>query len=265
MAARAVNSRRSVPDSLPRLPGPRYSALARHISAEIEAGRYRVGDKIPTEAELQQRFDVSRHTVREALRDLKTQGLLTARAGIGTVVRAKAPSGRFTMGVGTLRELIQFVEATRMRVVGTREVIADEALAQKLGAKKGQQWIEVSVLRFLPDERTPVGTMSIYLRPEHADVVGRIDRSRQPVFSLLERHHGVRIAEVRQQIVAQNIGKATARALDARVGCAALEITRHFLDPQDRVSLVSVGLYPSDRFIHSTRFRLQNEHAEETP
>jgi DNA-binding GntR family transcriptional regulator len=152
-----------------------------------------------------------------------------------------------------------------MRVVGSGEVIADEALAHKLGAKKGQQWVEVSVLRFLPDERTPVGTMSIYLRPEHADVVARIDRSRQPVFSLLERHHGVRIAEVRQQIVAQNIGKATARALDARVGCPALEITRHFLDPQDRVSLVSVGLYPSDRFTHTTRFRLQSEHAEETP
>ena len=163
------------------------------------------------------------------------------------------------LGAELLRELIQFVEATRMRVMDHREVIADAALALKLGAKPGQQWIELSVLRFLPDERTPVGTMSIYLRPEHADVIGRIDRSRQPVFSLLERHHGVRIAEVRQQIVAQSVGKTTARALDARVGSPALEITRHFLDPHDRVALVSVGLYPSDRFSHTTRFRLQSE------
>ena len=259
MSTRAVNTERYTGSPLGERAGPRYSTLARLLASEIATGRYRVGDKIPTEAELQERFAVSRHTIREALRELKTQGLVTARAGIGTVVRSKEAGGRFMMGVGTLRELIQFVEATRMRVVGQREVIADAALALKLGAKPGQQWIELSVLRFLPDERTPVGTMSIYLRPEHADVIGRIDRSRQPVFSLLERHHGVRIAEVRQQIVAQSVGKATARALDARVGSPALEITRHFLDPHDRVALVSVGVYPSDRFSHTTRFRLQSE------
>ena len=259
MSARAVNSPVATTDPLPRHPGPRYAALARLLSAEIESGRYRVGDMIPTEAELQQRFDVSRHTVREALRELKTQGLVMARAGIGTVVRAKAAGGQFRLGVGTLRELIQFVEATRMRVVDSREVIAAGALAQKLGSKPGQQWIEVSVQRFLPDERTPVGTMSIYLRPEHAGVIRMIDRSRQPVFSLLERHHGVRVAEVRQQIVALNVGKPAARALDARIGSPALEITRHFLDSQDRIMLVSVGLYPSDRFIHTTQFRFQNE------
>jgi DNA-binding GntR family transcriptional regulator len=259
VSARAVNTGRSAAGTLSQRPGPRYSALARLLTSEIASGRYRVGDRIPTEAKLQQRFDVSRHTIREALRELKTQGLLTARAGIGTVVRAKAPGARLMMGVGTLRELIHFVEATRMRLIDRREVIADEALAQKLGARQGQQWIEATVLRFLPDERTPVAAMSIYLRPEHADVLGMIDRSKQPVFNLLERHHGVRIAEVRQQIVAVTLGKPAARALVARAGSPALEITRHYLDAQDRVTLVSVGQYPSDRFSHSTKFRVQSE------
>src|SRR6186713_2308277 len=70
-------------------PGTRYSTLARHLTEEIEGGRYKVGELIPTEAELQQRFDMSRHTVREALRDLKARGLVVARAGVGTVVRAR--------------------------------------------------------------------------------------------------------------------------------------------------------------------------------
>jgi len=59
--------------------------LARVMTQEIEDGRYPVGGRIPTEAELQQRFDVSRHTVREALRQLKSRGLVSARAGIGWV------------------------------------------------------------------------------------------------------------------------------------------------------------------------------------
>lgn len=255
MAGRPVN-RSTLP--APR-PTSRYSTLARMLESEIVSGRYRVGEKIPTEAELQERFDVSRHTVREALRDLKTRGLLSARAGIGTVVRAKPAGGRLMMGIGTMHELIQFVEATRTRLIERREVIAGEDLAQKLGSKPGQQWTEASVLRFLPDERVPVSIMSIYVRPEHSSVCGMIDRAKQPVYSLLERHHGVRIAEVRQQIVAVALGKASARALEARAGSPALEITRHYFDAQDRTMLVSIGQYPSDRYSHNTKFRTRRE------
>ena len=107
--------------------------LARHLTEEIESGRYKIGQMIPTEAQLQQRFEVSRHTVREALRDLKAQGLLLARAGVGTVVRSRAPRTRLTQGVGTLKELIQFVEATRMRVLKRRVLVADEETAETLG------------------------------------------------------------------------------------------------------------------------------------
>ena len=79
------------PDPRRAAPASRYSTLARVLTDEIETGRYKVGQLIPTEAELQRRFDVSRHTVREALRDLKDRGLILARAGVGTVVRAQAP------------------------------------------------------------------------------------------------------------------------------------------------------------------------------
>ena len=260
MRGRPVNTELSGPAAaFSSRPASRYSTLARLLASEIESGRYRVGGRIPTESELQQRFDVSRHTVREALRELKNRGLITARPGIGTVVRAKPANGRLMMGIGTLSELIQFVEATRTRLVERREVIADDELAQKLGAKPGQQWAEASVLRFLPDERLPVSVMSLYVRPEHADVLGMIDRAKLPVFTLLERHYGVRVAEVRQQVVAVHLPARAARVLDARAGSPALEITRQYFDAQDRVVLASIGQYPSDRYSHDTKFRIQSE------
>ena len=235
--------------------------LARHLSEQIESGRYKIGQMLPTEAELQQRFDVSRHTVREALRDLKAQGLLLARAGVGTVVRSRAPRTRLMQGVGTLKELIQFVEATRMRVLKRRSLVADEEMAETLGVKPRQEWHEATVLRFLPDGTVPVASMRIFVRPEHQDVLGMIDSAGQPVFSLIERRHGVRIAEVRQQIVAVTLEPAQARVLKARAGAAALYICRQYFDGQDRMVMASAGYYPSDRFSHNTKFRI--EHAEE--
>ena len=116
MSPKLVNSAQEAPPAL--RPSTRYSTLAHLLTTEIESGRYKVGEKIPTEVELQQRHDVSRYTVREALRELKQQGLVVARAGVGTVVRAQAPRTRFMQGVGTLQELVQFAEATRIRTCG---------------------------------------------------------------------------------------------------------------------------------------------------
>src|SRR3954470_23477538 len=209
--------------------------LARVMTREIESGRYPVGGKIPTEAALQQRFDVSRHTVREALRALKTRGLVYARAGIGTVVRAKAPPTSFMHGAGTLEEVIQFGEATRMKVLEAKPVVVDEALAQQVGARAGQELFRVSLLRHRPREALPAGALFIYLRPEHRDVVDRIEIANEPVLRLVERQYGMRIAEVVQQIVAAALTRAQARILKSSPGKPALHVTRQYFDAQDRL------------------------------
>lgn len=67
------------------------------LRAEIEAGRYNPGDKLPTEAALSTRFGVNRHTVRRALGALEADGLTHARRGAGVFVAAKPaayPLGR---------------------------------------------------------------------------------------------------------------------------------------------------------------------------
>jgi GntR family transcriptional regulator len=251
-----------IPEVVAR-PTPRYSALARTLADDVRSGRYRVGECIPTEAQLQQRFDVSRHTVREALRELKSLGLVFARQGVGTIVSAPVPRARFLQGIGTLTELVQFAEATRMRLLGRRELIADEGLAEDLAMKPGQQWHEATVLRFLPDVAVPVASLRIYVRPEHCEVLDLIERSAQPVFGLIERRHGVRIVEVDQQIVAVSLASGDARLLKARPRAPALRIARQYYDAQRRLTLASVGIYPSDRFRHDTKFRIQNP-GEET-
>ena len=54
---------------------------------DIEAGRFLPGERLPTDAELGTRFDVSRLTVIRALRELEGQGLVQRKAGSGTYVR----------------------------------------------------------------------------------------------------------------------------------------------------------------------------------
>ena len=65
----------------------RYAALAQSLLHDIESGRYPVGSLLPTEIELVEQFGLSRHTVREAIRQLQQVGLVTRRKGVGTRVK----------------------------------------------------------------------------------------------------------------------------------------------------------------------------------
>ncbi len=76
-----------------RLPAARvrngYSAwrlIAEELRVEIGDGRLAVGDRLPTENSLSQRFSVNRHTARQAIAALAAEGLVESRRGSGTFV-----------------------------------------------------------------------------------------------------------------------------------------------------------------------------------
>ena len=60
----------------------------RALKDEIVSGVLPVGSQLPTEEELCERFSVSRYTVREALRRLREDSLVSSRQGQGTIGRA---------------------------------------------------------------------------------------------------------------------------------------------------------------------------------
>lgn len=63
-----------------------YRAIIEALRADIAAGTYRPGDRLPPERELVERFDVSRLTVREAIIGMEILGLVEARRGSGVYV-----------------------------------------------------------------------------------------------------------------------------------------------------------------------------------
>ncbi len=66
---------------------PKYQQVLDVLSSDIRAGKYRAGDRFPSEAALVQRFGTSRITIGRALRELSQQGLVDRVAGSGTFVR----------------------------------------------------------------------------------------------------------------------------------------------------------------------------------
>ena len=68
---------------------PLYQQIYDDIKSDIESGVYQVDDKIPSETELSEKYNVSRITVRRAIEDLCADNLLTKKQGRGTFVGSR--------------------------------------------------------------------------------------------------------------------------------------------------------------------------------
>ena len=73
-----------------------YEQIAQQLAKSIADGKYEVGQRLPSERELAQAFDVSRPTVREAIIALELDELVEVRLGSGVyVVNRQPPAGVF--------------------------------------------------------------------------------------------------------------------------------------------------------------------------
>lgn len=114
-----------------------WEAIARSLSEDIASGRYQPGDKLPTEAELSRQFEVNRHTIRNALREMAENGLVYARRGSGVFVAqtpADYPLGRRVRFHNNLEKAGR-VPGKETISIETRP--ADKPEAEALGLTKG--------------------------------------------------------------------------------------------------------------------------------
>jgi len=108
-----------------------YARVAEVISADIDSGVYKVGDRLPSERDLAAKFGVSRPTVREAVIALEVDGIVDVRMGSGVYIKADKPAGgaaqRTDMGMFELLEARRAFESEAAALAADR--ITDEEIA----------------------------------------------------------------------------------------------------------------------------------------
>jgi GntR family transcriptional regulator len=133
---------------------PLYHQLKQRITADIERGVYPVGSRIPPEHELEKLYDISRVTVRRALAELTTEGLLERKQGKGTFV--SLPQGR--MHLKSLHSFHDSCKFNKVRpstdVIHVKEITASTRDAEELNLSAGSRVLET--LRVRRADGTPV-------------------------------------------------------------------------------------------------------------
>jgi GntR family transcriptional regulator, arabinose operon transcriptional repressor len=78
---------------------PKHRKVFDTLHREIQAGRLKAGDRLPSEVDLERKFGVSRITVGRAVRDLQIAGLVERRPGSGSYVRARTLPDALSFGL----------------------------------------------------------------------------------------------------------------------------------------------------------------------
>jgi len=207
---------------------PRYRQLADRLLRDIEGGKYKVGAMLPPELELCARHGVSRHTVREALRRLADMGLLGRRQGIGTHVKARSGRGRFVATLGSIEDLFQYTQRTRLKLIDERQVTADAKLAELLHCKAGQKWLKLETCRYPRGGSVPISHTEIYLLPAYGAIRDAIEGEGVWVYGLIEKHYGERIVEVQQEVGTAAASARIAKLLHCKPRAPALHVMRYY-------------------------------------
>lgn len=131
---------------------PHYYQLANILRQQIATGKLRPGDRVPSESQLSEQYDVSPMTARRALTLLLDEGLVTATRGRGTFVKPIELTTA-TFGLQALGKLFSGGR-TSVRFLLVKSIPATERIHRRLGVRIGAKVI--SIRRLLLRDREPV-------------------------------------------------------------------------------------------------------------
>jgi GntR family transcriptional regulator len=236
----------------------RYLQVARTLRKEIVDGVYPVGSQLPTEHELCQRFAVSRYTIREALRRLRDDNLVSSRPRTGTLVVPRPSSDSYVQHVMSINDLLEFATGTRFAMESVTMTTIDDELAGQTGLARGEQWLTVRGFRREKGGDTVDAALcrtEYYINRAFAGVGRLLQRHEGPIFPLIEDLFGLSIVEVQQEIAAVLISPALADGLGVTPGTPGLQVQRTYTTSDGQVAQVTINTHPASRFRHSMTMR----------
>lgn len=233
---------------------PRYQAIERLLEQRLMSGEYPAGGLMPTEIDLAAEFKTSRFTVRAALRGLTERGFIERRQGIGTRVITPRPKARFTQSFESLEELFQIARETWFVTHERTPVHLSAEEATRVGGRQGEQWLQVTGVRWMRPGAQPICFIRSYVPMRYAAALEGIDEHNAPFFSLLEPHAEGPIDQVEQEVRAVPMQPEAARSLGQPSGSWALQVLRRY-STVGGVLIASFNWHPADQLTYTMRIR----------
>jgi GntR family transcriptional regulator len=200
-------------------PLPLWAQVLTSLRARLQNGEF--AERFPTDEQLVADYDVSRQTVREAVRRLADEGLLERARGRATRVKMFEHAAG---SLGSLYEQVREQRASQRSIVLARERVRDSQTARRLALDADAELIYIKRLRFADEE--PLALDRAWLPANLAGQLLEIDLTDTGLYVELARTCGIRDLYGSEQIRPVIPSGADRRTLALPDGEAAFSIER---------------------------------------
>ena len=246
----------------PANPIPKYLQISAWLKDLIQSGRFKTGEKLPSEIELSKMCGVNRNTLRQAISKLVAEGMLYKRRGSGTFVSSTddvALTHRLTRISSFRDDLAELgiLEKTKLLKKGLET--ASDDVARALVLPKGSQVVVIRRLRI--GNQTPLIVEESYLPPT---MFGRILKMNLTgsLYKLLSEKFGIVLARSEQNIRAVNLSREVSRQLKIKEGSAGLFMQSLTFDDGNVPVEMLYSYYRGDKYVFEIEvgtYHLQDE------
>jgi GntR family transcriptional regulator len=233
----------------PSNPIPKYLQISVWLKELIQTGRYKEGERIPSEIELSRLCEVNRNTLRQAISKLTAEGLLRKEKGKGTFVSLAKPVavkhklGRISSFRDDLNE-IGIEENTILLKKGIEDAPDHIAKALILGAKSKA----IAVCRLRMGDDIPLIYEESYLPGEMFNGILDMDLTGS-MYKILSERFDIVLSRSNQTIRAVNLNGQIAKLFDLPKNSAGLYMESVTYNENNIPVEVLCSYYRGDKYV----------------
>jgi GntR family transcriptional regulator len=234
-----------------------YRTLAARIREAIRSGEYPDDRQLPTEEQLAESHSVSRQTVRRAMQDLVSEGIIYRVAGRGTYPVAE--EDRHIRHFSSVDELVVLSAGTECEIVAPLQRRADVGSAGRLRLVSDDVFLLTMVRRH---ESIPFCYTSVFLPPRVGELISDVSelsvagrRSRITIIGLIDARMTGFISAAEQSISATGAPPAAARRLGCQAGEPVLRVDHLYCDDTDDPVELAVSYFNPEHYSYRVRLR----------
>jgi GntR family transcriptional regulator, N-acetylglucosamine utilization regulator len=226
---------------------PLYVQIRNLLRERIRLGEWAPDVPMPTEEELVAHFGVSRTTVRQAMSDLVSQGLVVRKAGRGTFARQPLMVVRMQQWYSLTTDLKRRGLRPSKRLLCVEKLDARAEIAHRAGELAEGNILHVKSVRFA--DAVPVVVLDNYFPFELCKFLADLNLE-DPELSIEHalHDHGIELARATGEISATVASKLEAKHLEIKPGTPLVEIATKSYNADGRVVEYSRGVIVTQRY-----------------
>ncbi|MBO0600493.1 GntR family transcriptional regulator [Sporosarcina sp. E16_3] len=175
---------------------PFYKQLGDRIKDDIESGRFKHGDKLPSERELAEQFSISRMTARHALSVLEREGVVERRAGAGTFITNNRISMDFITFNSFSKDMLAKGFKPTTKKLSIRQEKAKLYLADKLKIEPND---EVTILRRVRlVDNMPISIEESFIPSKYCKGIEGFISDNTSLYQVLEDQYGIVLVKAKE-------------------------------------------------------------------